>query len=51
MRIDGRREVKPRFGRRELAGATEPLLSQKVDPQMILFKKRLSAFKKGINIR
>ena len=31
MRIDGRSEVKPRFGYREKSGATETLISQKVD--------------------
>ena len=45
------RATKTCFGYREKSGATETLISQKVDPQMILFKKRLSAFKKVINIR
>ena len=35
MRIDGRREVKPRFGYREKSGATETLSAKRVENKNI----------------
>ena len=43
-RIDSRREVKPRFGCRELPGTTETLVAKKVDSQRILFQKKVICF-------